>query len=142
MSELKQEPRKGRTGQLKQEKMVGLYNSNGKPIRCKECDVHMNEDDERWNGIGTVYCRECVWSDYMTATSQASIAESKAKELIKEKRDTEDDWSEGDKIDAACTDFEETEASAHGYDREVESGCNEEEDSDSTQDETAHYRGF
>ena len=82
---------------------MNLYNTKANPIRCKECNEHMNEDDERWNGPGTVYCRECVWNPFHTAQANMTDAADKfreaektAKEKLKEKREEDYDEPEGE----------------------------------------------
>jgi len=77
-----------------------LPKKNGQQPRCKDCSEDLTEDDERWNGRGTVYCRECVHEPVFNArdkfnrdVAKAEVwfneAKNEAKEMMAEKREDE-----------------------------------------------------
>ena len=73
-------------------------------------------------------------------TSSINPHDEADKEEAEEKAEADENADEPE-----MEDIEETEAGAHGYDREVEFDCDEtedEEDDDSSGDETEHYKGY
>ena len=42
------------------------------PVKtCKECGEYLNDDDRRWCGKDTLYCRECVAEPVFRALREA-----------------------------------------------------------------------
>lgn len=78
--------------------MLVKRNEHGKHPECEDCSDDLNEDDERWNGMGTVFCRECVHEpvfkahdkfnrDVARAKAWYTQAKNEAKEMMSKKRD-------------------------------------------------------
>ena len=59
--------------------MILEKNKWGEQPKCEECSEELNEDDERWNGVGTVFCRECVHEPVFNARDKFNRDVARAK---------------------------------------------------------------
>ena len=54
---------------------------------CKECEEELNDDDRRWVGARTLYCRECVCEPVFQAMTNLRLAKETAKKKSQERRE-------------------------------------------------------